>query len=74
MDLLRTGAPNDEYEPEASAIVPRVAKADDASEVLRIVHEEFVRRFDADTAAPIPVYDAAVREIWQAVLSFRRAG
>jgi hypothetical protein len=71
--LLEIGAPSDEYEPEVGTIVPRVAKAADFAEVHRIVHDEFKRWFGTDTAGPIANYDSPAREIWQAVLSFRRA-
>jgi hypothetical protein len=69
--LLEIGAPADEYEPEVGTIVPRVAKAADATEVHRIIHEEFGRWFGVDTAGPLTTYEAPAREIWQAVLSFR---
>jgi hypothetical protein len=71
--LLELGAPSDEYDPEVGTIVPRAAKAADVAEVQQIVHEEFKRWFDVDTAGPIATYETAAREIWQAVLSFRRA-
>ena len=71
--LLEMGAPSDEYDPEVATIVPRVAKAADVSEVHRIVHEEFKQWFGVDTAGPITNYEAPAHEIWQAVLSFRRA-
>src|SRR5687767_15191250 len=72
--LLEIGAPSDEYEPEVGSIVPRVAKATNLGEVHRIVHEEFARWFGTAVAGPPDAYEAAAREIWQAVLSFRQIG
>lgn len=70
--LLKMGAPADEYEPEVGSIVPRVMKAINVNDVQQIMHGEFGRWFGADTAGPIATYDAPAREIWVAVVSFRR--
>ena len=40
----------DEYSPEAGSIVPRLLDVTTVEDVQRIVHEEFVRWFDSDTA------------------------
>lgn len=72
--LLRIGTPSDEYEPEVGSIVPRVAKAADLPEVHRIIYEEFGRWFGVDTAGPLSAYEAPAREIWRALLLFRREG
>ena len=55
----------DEYEPEAGTILPRLRDCESASDVLRIVHEEFVRWFDAGNAGPEGLYAEIASEIWQ---------
>jgi hypothetical protein len=42
----------DEYDPEVGTILPRLKDCASADDVLRVVHEEFVRWFDADNAGP----------------------
>ena len=42
----------DEYASEAGTILPRLKTCESADDVLRVVHEEFVRWFFADTAGP----------------------
>jgi hypothetical protein len=69
--LLVLGSPEDEYSPEIDAIIPRISKASGPAEVRRIVHEEFVRWFDAGLAGPEETYDAVAGQIWEAVLRFR---
>jgi hypothetical protein len=60
--LIAMGAPDDEYDPEVSTILPRLREANSAVDVQRIVHEEFGRWFGADIAGPITGYaDVAVR-------------
>jgi hypothetical protein len=54
----------DEYSPEAGSIVPRLQDVGTAEDVRRVVHEEFVRWFDEDTAAPASRYQAIAEEIW----------
>ena len=63
----------DEYEPEVETILPRLEGANSASELRRIVHEEFVRWFSADGVCdyligPEEKYEAIAREIWAAYL------
>jgi len=67
---INFGFNQDEYEPEARTIVPRLRDVDSAEDVQRILHEEFVHWFgnigtldeDADAA----------RLIWAALCSYRR--
>lgn len=42
----------DEYEPEVDSILPRLRVCRTATDVQTVVHEEFVRWFDVDTAGP----------------------
>src|SRR5882672_1942807 len=62
--LIAMGAPDDEYDPEVSTILPRLREANAAVDVQRIVHEEFVRWFDADIAGPITDYADVAERIW----------
>jgi len=55
----------DEYEPEAGTILPRLKGCTSADDALRIVHEEFVRWFDADNAGPCDNYEHIANEIWE---------
>ena len=55
----------DEYNPEAGTILPRLHTCESAQDVQNVVHEEFVRWFDAGTAGPVERYSEAASEIWQ---------
>ena len=54
----------DEYRPEAESIVARLPLAGSVDDVRRLVHEEFVRWFDHDTAGPAGRYEQIAREVW----------
>jgi len=67
---IAVGAPNDEYEEQADMVLPRllVLRGTDAlaeAEVLRIVHEEFVKWFGAATAGPVERYASIAAEVWE---------
>lgn len=62
----------DEYETEVGTIIPRLPSCESAACVRRVVHEEFVRWFDADTAGPEGRYTAVADEIWAAWQRHRR--
>jgi hypothetical protein len=55
----------DEYASEAGTILPRLKNCESADDVLRVVHEEFVRWFFADTAGSPERYKPIAAEIWQ---------
>jgi hypothetical protein len=55
----------DEYRSEAETITLRLPEAVTEHDLRRIIHEEFVRWFDASTAGPAKHYDSITREIWQ---------
>jgi hypothetical protein len=55
----------DEYQTEMGTILPRLRRCHTENEVLQVVHEEFVRWFDADTACPEERYAAITSEVWQ---------
>lgn len=55
----------DEYSPGARTIVERLPSAQSEADVVRIVHEEFVRWFDASIAGNPERYRSVAAEIWQ---------
>ena len=55
----------DEYDPETGTILPRLRNCRSASDVQRVVHEEFVRWFDAGNAGPEERYALIASEIWE---------
>ena len=71
--LLAVGALSDEYATEIANILPRVAAAGTLDDVVDIVHGEFSRWFDADTAGPRHAYRATAERIWEAVHTYRSA-
>jgi hypothetical protein len=64
--LVVIGAPDDEYDPEVSTILPRLREAKSLNDVQRIVHEEFVHWFGAETAGPPTHYVGVSEDIWNA--------
>jgi hypothetical protein len=62
----------DEYEPEVGTILPRLRDCASEADVLRVVHEEFVRWFDPDTAGSADRYEEISKEIWQHWLEFQK--
>ena len=55
----------DEYDAETGTILPRLRTCASPSDVLRVVHEEFVRWFSADDAGPEEGYAKIASEIWR---------
>jgi hypothetical protein len=58
----------DEYRLEAETITLRLPEAATEGDLCRIIHQEFVRCFDADLAGPPTRYEGIASEIW-AILS-----
>lgn len=54
-----------EYNYEAATILPRLCTCESAQDVQRVVREEFVRFFDADTAGQEERYRDVASELWQ---------
>lgn len=52
------------YEPEVGTILPRLRSCYSPDDVRRVVHQEFVRWFDASTAGPEERYAKMAAEIW----------
>ena len=55
----------DEYEPEVGTILPRLEGCTSSSDVVRVVHEEFVRWFGVDTAGPLSRYERLATDLWE---------
>jgi hypothetical protein len=72
--LITIGAPDDEYDPEVSTILPRLREAQSAAEVQKIIHEEFVHWFDADIAGPITYYAEVAEKVWGVWLILKERG
>ena len=72
--LAALGAPQDEYEPEASTILPRLERASSERETLWVVREEFARWFPPEVAGPKGRYEGAASEIWSLWRDRDRAG
>ena len=65
---------DDGYDPEVGTILPRLQGCSGPEDVCRVVHEEFVHWFGADTAGTCEHYSALSAEIWQVWQKFRNAG
>lgn len=61
----------DEYDPEAGSVIPRLISCQDVQDVERVLHEEFVRWFDADIAGPQERYTPIAAELWELWLEYR---
>ncbi len=70
---ISSGENDREYDPEASAILPRLRECASESDVLTVVHQTFRDWFDASTVGPIDAYAEVAREIWE-VWRTRHAG
>ena len=53
----------DEYEPEVDTILPRLEEGKTVEDLQRIVHEEFVRWFGAETAGAAAKYMGIARRL-----------
>jgi hypothetical protein len=54
----------DEYRAEAETITLRLPEARTEAELLRVIHEEFLRWFGESTAGPVARYEGIASEIW----------
>lgn len=57
-------APPSEYRPEATTILPRLARAASSADVQRIVYEELVRWFDSSSVGGEHSLTGIADEIW----------
>ena len=67
---INFGTNSDEYESEATTILLRIDQAATQEQLLRIIHEEFIRWFGGAIAGPESKYKQIAAEIWSA---YRRA-
>jgi hypothetical protein len=72
--LLEAGAPSDEYGSEIGAILPRIVNAQRSEDVTDVLHEEFLRWFGEGTAGLRQAYEVPARQIWDALLEYRKSG
>jgi len=72
--LLAGGAPSDEYAPEIGTIIPLLANAHRPDDVTGLLHGEFLRWFGEGTAGPRQAYQRSARQIWDALVEYRKSG
>ncbi len=69
---INYGDNRDEYEPEVRTLLPRLPAARSCDDVQTIVHEEFLRWFDAHTVGPKDAYASIAERIWALWRAFER--
>jgi hypothetical protein len=62
---LNFGDNYDEYDTEASTILPRLRHCGSADDTRNVIYEEFCRWFDVPTAGSIERYARASARIWK---------
>jgi hypothetical protein len=62
----------DEYEPEVGTILPRLRDTRSVDDVRQIVHEEFVKGFDASTSGQPERYQVVAERAWDEVVPLLR--
>jgi len=68
---INFGDNTDEYDPETSSILPRLASAETVDDTQAIVHEEFCRWFSPEDAGSRDSYREVSRKIWDAWREFQ---
>jgi len=71
--LLAGGAPSDEYASEIGTIIPLLANTHRPDDVTGVLHGEFLRWFGEGTAGLRHAYDDPARQIWVALLEYRKS-
>jgi len=69
---INFGHNTDEYEPEVRTILPRLNDCISVSHVRNVIHQEFVRWFDLDSAGPEARYEEIAEEVWAAWQNYQR--
>lgn len=64
-DLLKGGAPLDEYDSEVGTILPRLGGATSAADVRAILEAKFIASLEENVAGARERYDRAVEKIWE---------
>jgi hypothetical protein len=62
----------DEYDPEVGTILPRLRDCASEADVVRVVHEEFMRWFGEDSVGSADQYAEISAEIWRLWLRFKQ--
>ena len=62
---INFGHNTDEYEPEVGTIIPRLKSCESPSDVRKVIHEEFVRWFDAEMAGSESNYEELAERVWE---------
>jgi hypothetical protein len=62
----------DEYEPEVDTILPRLRHVHSVDDVSAIIHEEFVKWFEASVAGPPEKYHVVAERVWREVVPLLR--
>ena len=69
---INFGTNTDEYDPEVGTIIPRLRHANTEDDAAQIIHEEFCRWFDAETAGSIDAYRKIAAQVWVEWQPYRR--
>lgn len=69
---INFGDNTDEYEPEASTIIPRLEHARNEQDVVAIVHEEFCRWFGPEDSDLRVNYEPVAKQVWDAWRAFKQ--
>lgn len=62
----------DEYEPEVGTLLPRLRDAGSVADIRKIVHEEFMKRFDAATRGSPEKYQVVAQRLWDEIVPLLR--
>jgi hypothetical protein len=73
LHLIESGAPWNEYEPEAETILDRLHDATSAEALQRLIHEEFERWFGRTVAGSLESYNGVAAELWAKREGLRRS-
>ncbi len=62
--LIGMGAPADEYDPEISAILPKIKECKSVESLQTMIHAVFVKWFDKETASPRGRYRSIAEQVF----------
>ena len=61
---INFGVNPDEYDLEASTVIPRLVGCNSSNELVTILHEEFVYWFGIEAAGELTRYSALAEDLW----------
>lgn len=70
-DPLRIGYEDDEYDPEARTILPRLKECQSLDDCERVIKEEFTKWFTKKTVKDINFRQISI-EVWEAWISYQK--